>query len=304
MAEPSAPELSVARDVLPKLQWAYLGLCSWEYLTHLDHDWRLARSALPWRWPLTTWAYLLSRYSMLLTAILPISGLGTISCNAVMRVFFVFPCVFYLSSTYLIVARTVAIWARALWILIIAGLGILTQLVVWVHALAIFQAADILLPGMPTPICAPIEGQSIQSTVITNAGVDMVVLALMFVGLWRRPETRAQGNVGLVHVLWTQGLVLLAVVFIAGIPLIVVMTLRVNDVAFSIAITTSFTLQGLGSTRMARNLYVDKTLAPVAMEGNASTSSGQLELSTVNVPVSYLDLSCAGNKAESSSSVV
>ena len=28
---------------------------SWEYVMHLDHDWRLAWRTWPWRWPFTTW---------------------------------------------------------------------------------------------------------------------------------------------------------------------------------------------------------------------------------------------------------
>ena len=52
--------------------------------------------------------------------------------------------------------------------------------------------------------CVPIDLQSIRSTVSTNTGVDTIVLALMFVGLWRFPETRAGGKAGLVRVLWAQ----------------------------------------------------------------------------------------------------
>ncbi|VDB87829.1 unnamed protein product [Peniophora sp. CBMAI 1063] len=299
----SAPS-SVAQDAFLKLQWAFLGLVFWEHLTHMDHDWRLARNAPPWRWPLTTWAYLLSRYSMFLTIILSVSGVGAIPCNTAVRLFFAFPYLFFVSSTYLIVARTVAIWARALWVVVVSCVGMTAQVAVAIYALAIFRADYQLLPGSTTSQCVPVELRSVQSTASTNTGVDMIILAIMFTGLWRRPETRARGRAGLVRVLWAQGLTLLAIVFIAGIPLIVLIAVNINVVGLTIAITASFILQGLGATRMARNLYEDPTLTPIPNDPNASSSSEQLELSTVDAPVSYLDLACTGNKAASSSSVV
>ncbi|KZV60582.1 hypothetical protein PENSPDRAFT_694135 [Peniophora sp. CONT] len=206
---------------LVKLQYFNLGL--WEYLTHLDHDWRLVRSARPWRWPFTTWAYLICRNSILLSVTFSLTTIGDIPCTSgVIYLSYLFPLFLVVSASCLLGARTVAIWSRASWVIAVCATGLLTLLAVAIFYMSILHVEDV--PKHPgggyNYACVRLsldDAFGARLSVTTNHVVNWTMFTLTFVGLWRHRRTRA---IGLMRVLWAQSFALLALAMALDIPLL------------------------------------------------------------------------------------
>ncbi|KZV60580.1 hypothetical protein PENSPDRAFT_336422 [Peniophora sp. CONT] len=243
---------------LVKLQYFNLGLYAWEYLTHLDHDWRLVRGARPWRWPFTTWAYLICRNSILLSVIFSITTIGDLPCTSVIvYLSYIFPFFLVVSASCLLAARTIAIWSQVPWVIVICAAGLLALLAAAIFSMAILRVENVpkQLSGGYTYACVklgPDHALGVKLSVTANHVVNWTLFSLMFLGLWRHRKAR---SVGLMRVIWTQSFVLLALAMTVDIPLLLLTWMEVNGVILSMGLAVAGLLLGLGTTRMTRSLY-------------------------------------------------
>ncbi|KZV60583.1 hypothetical protein PENSPDRAFT_740255 [Peniophora sp. CONT] len=271
---------------LVKLQYVNLGLYAWEYLTHLDHDWRLIRGTRPWRWPSTTWAYLICRITILLSVIFSITIIGDLPCTSVVAYLsHLFPLFLVVSASCLLAARTVAIWSRASWVIAVCATGLLFLLASEIFSMAILRVEDDV-PKLPnvgyTHACVrlgPDHAIGVKVSLTVNHIVNWTMFSLTFVGLWRHRRPRA---IGLIRVLWAQSLALLALAMTLDIPLLLMAWMEVNGVILSMGLSIASLLLGLGTTRMTRSLYRSVQANPSHATRTRTSIQVAPELSTVN----------------------
>ncbi|VDC01536.1 unnamed protein product [Peniophora sp. CBMAI 1063] len=269
-----------------KLQYVNLGLYVWEYLTHLHHDWQLVRGAWPWRWPLTTWAYLTCRNSILLSTILSIITFGDLPCTSgVVYLSYLVPFPLVLSASYLLAVRTIAVWSRALWATAICAVSLLALLSIAVFSMVILCLDTVSQPSGTRYAYACVRLGSnhilgVKLSVIAIHVVNGVMFSLLFAGLRRHRTVRP---VGLLRVVWKQSLALLALATILDIPILIMAWIRVNGVIFSMSLAMAALLLGLGATHMTRNLYQSGQSEPSPREFSDGSLRGTQELSTVEV---------------------
>ncbi|VDC01537.1 unnamed protein product [Peniophora sp. CBMAI 1063] len=272
-------------DALVKLQYTNLGLYAWEYLLHLDHDWQLVRGVWPWRWPLTTWAYLVCRNSILLSIIFSITTVGDLPCTSVfVYLSYIFPFLLVVSASSLLAIRTAAIWSRARWVIGTCVAGLLTLLGVAVFSMAIMKVENAPMNhnGRYTYACVklgPDHALGVKLSITANHVVNWTMFTLTFTGLWRHRRARA---VGLMRVLWAQSFALLALAMAVDIPLLCLTWMEVNGVILSMGLAVAGLLLGMGTTRMTRSLYKSVSPKPSHAEESRSRTTTEQALSSVN----------------------
>ncbi|VDC02138.1 unnamed protein product [Peniophora sp. CBMAI 1063] len=223
-----------------------------------------------------------------------VTTVGSIPCDRfVVRFSYFLPYPLLLSAAYLMAARAVAIWSRALWVIIATTLGLVAYLSAIIYATIVLRVGSIRLPGEIAYACVdlgPNHATGIKVSITTTYTVDFLCLVLIFAGLWR--HHRVARKSGLLSLLWTQSLVLLVVaVALTGIPLLILVWAEVNGAILAMGLAVGYVLVGVGTTRMTRGLY-NTQLAP---SDSAPTPGGSVlapELTTISVPESsYTNLS-------------
>ncbi|KZV68136.1 hypothetical protein PENSPDRAFT_27569 [Peniophora sp. CONT] len=211
--DPNAQQLFA----LQKCTFVLLGIIIWETFINLYYDWRLVRRQ-SWPWPPATWAYLISRLSVLSFVI--IVGINPdLDCAVNLRVFYVLPYLVISTSSLLIAFRTMAVWSYDVRIVVIVLVGWLFEL-----GLSLFTIIDInprrIVIMTPSGALVHCENESTWR-IIFNLALTFVYNTLLFVltliVLWRQRRASAHS---LWRRLWTQGFVWLCLSSVILLPTI------------------------------------------------------------------------------------
>ncbi|KAI9439563.1 hypothetical protein H4582DRAFT_1536206 [Lactarius indigo] len=233
---------------LTKLLHALAGLYIWETVLTAGFELKVLRGKKPYRW--TIWLYLGTRYTTFLTFILFFvqndSG-GKVSC----RPFIIANCALsYVSwgfASLIIVLRIIAIWNRntvvssialSLWLV---GLGISTR------TLALIEPK--YDPDLKT--CVFLKTHNMISAAVTILAVDLMLLAIMLMGLLRHAH---RSSTGIWYLLYKQCIVWMVLAAVAEIPPVVFLILNLNDAWNQMLFGVGITMMSIGAARMYRSL--------------------------------------------------
>jgi len=225
-------------------------MCSWEFFTTLDYEWRVFRGRSPYRW--TIWIYSVTRVAGLMGAILSLVGLDVttpINCQLWISSELFFSYTSLATASLLIVLRIIAIWNMNEIVMSIAiGTWVINV------ALLIQGVARLRATWVPTELtCVVYNSTENALTLISMAVADIVLLLMMLVGLLRL-RYHGCATSGLTHLLWKQGLIWTAVATVAEVPPAVMIVLNLNgplDIIFQVPAVVTMTI---AATRMHRSL--------------------------------------------------
>ncbi|KAH9993639.1 hypothetical protein BJV77DRAFT_1067218 [Russula vinacea] len=229
-----------------------IGLYLWEIFTTLDYEWRVIRGRLPYRW--TIWIYSFTRAAALVSVILFLVLMDVtipINCQVALDVLFIYNflpvCDCRLAIDYsshlcnLEENKVVMTLAIVVW-----GIGAVSH--IQSKALPItfcedleseFHTIVVLLTGAAQfrsvwvseqPICELVKAESSVLNFILTIISDIALLLIMFFGLLilRR---HGGGTTGLIHLLWKQGVIWLALAVATEIPpLLLILTIELDSV--------------------------------------------------------------------------
>ncbi|KAF8497430.1 hypothetical protein F5888DRAFT_283066 [Russula emetica] len=200
------------------------GIYIWEFVTTLDFEWSVIRRHQRYRW--TIWIYSVSRLFglvVIIFALVDFYDTSPINCQAWVTSSWTFSALGgYSLSSILIMLRIFAIWDKSKVIMAISA-------VIWVINLG-FQLAGIIkirAVWVPAARSCKITNIEICKNFFINLVVtDVILLFIMLAGLLRL----RQGGTSfyLLHLLWKQGVIWLAIATATGFPPVLLLFLNVN----------------------------------------------------------------------------
>jgi len=254
---------------LVKFWHALAGLYFWEYFTNLDYEWRVFRGHQPYRW--TIWIYSLARLAALMSVIIFI---------VIMDITTQIDCQFWnlfssilllLSSTtasLLVVFRSIAIWNRNKVVVTLTIIAWGTSVGFHLHNITLMRSV-----WFSTQLgCAPAKSNISTFSYIVAIIADMALLLIILTGLlvMRR---RIGGTFGLTRVLWKQGIIWLVIAFAAEIPLLLFITLHLNDQLHNLFVSPNHIVWTITATRVHRALIDSTSGSPNVARGSRLVSN-------------------------------
>jgi len=243
----------IARDfwTVVKLWHTIDGLFIWEFFTTLDYEWSIIQGRRPYRW--TIWIYSLARVAALLSVIVNIIGFDAskpINCQVWITFELVFAYLAFAAALLLVALRTVVLWNRNRIIFMIASS------IWWTNFSFLIQGIARGLRGSWVSVqgsCVVSNTENTKATIITMLSSDIVLLVIMLVGFFRQ---RPQGvnMLGLIQLLWTQGIIWLLLAFVIQVPQLVFIFLNLNDPFNLMFQSPAVIAMTIGATRMYRSI--------------------------------------------------
>ncbi|OBZ76866.1 hypothetical protein A0H81_02927 [Grifola frondosa] len=250
------------------------GIFLWEWVTNLYLDWSLFSAIMVrWKWP--TLLYLLTRLSTLITVIclfISINVKRELDCNASIHVILGFGYFAMALSSCLIAFRIAGIWNRRPSIVIFVTVAVFVNTAFFIYAL-ITNGGSVWVPEAKA--CIELHTVRNRLNTIVAFATDVLMLIVMLVGIWVK---RASG--GLYRLVYRQGIIWFLVAIIFYVPLVVLVTLNLNDamnVLFQMPVCIAMTLC---ATRMHRGLYEYANTTHVVAEISEST-----QFNSISYPV-------------------
>jgi len=167
-----------------------------------------------------------ARWFTLLLVIIEFVNLNTmaslnISCQAVITSGFTFGTVSLLSASTSVILRTFALWEQNKVIIAIGSTLWLANATTYIYTVSTFRGLK--LDGA----CLYIHSSRANVIVLSTFITDFVLLTLMLAGILRWHNNRRKG--GIWWLLYTQGLVWVAVFTLVGLPSVIFVMLNLND---------------------------------------------------------------------------
>ncbi|KZV66344.1 hypothetical protein PENSPDRAFT_93953 [Peniophora sp. CONT] len=236
-----------------KLQHVLMGIYLWEYVINLPFDYKVLTSkkkSTQRRVPWIKAIYLSCRFMGVAAIVSIVAGLdinGPINCQAWVTVSFTFSYIALCLASGLIAIRVLTIWAWNKFVTTIAIIGLGVQAWTLIHNIVEIRA--IYVPTAGT--CLTVNPHSGTPNVTATFVLDMLLLVLMLVGLWRM---RDAGRFQLWRILLNQGLFWLTLATVAELPTVIFIFLNVNPVLDTIFYSPELICLIIGATRLYRSL--------------------------------------------------
>ncbi|KAI0318216.1 hypothetical protein OF83DRAFT_1171296 [Amylostereum chailletii] len=240
----------IFRDLtaLTKSLHLFAGLAIWEFLTNVLFDWRILIGKRKRRW--TFWVYLLCRTSSVISACLvlrAIDATSNVGCEAILVPGLLFAVAAFLSSSFLVLMRLIAIWDRNRWILMVGSVIWLVNFPVVVYDYTVVRGSfDPLIRG-----CVVTHSAGTLTAYVTFLVTEISLLSLMFAGLLRPSMPRSSS---IWQTLYVQGWAWLLLALVAEVPTLVLLCLNLNDAMNLVLQTPAMLTMSIGASRMYRSL--------------------------------------------------
>ncbi|KAI0246162.1 hypothetical protein BJV78DRAFT_193727 [Lactifluus subvellereus] len=232
---------------LIKLDHAIAGIYIWETVFTSVFELDILRGKRPYRW--TIWLYLGTRYTALLSFILTLIGEdgGKFSCQPFAVADSVLMYASWAFASLIIVLRVIAIWNRQR---IVSFLSIC----VWLAGVASIIHGMTLVKALYDPnedICTALDFHKSLSAAVVALVVDIVLLMSMLIGLLRHAHG---SSTGIWYLLYQQCIIWIALASIAEVPVVVFLTLNLNDAWNAMFVHSAIAIMSLGAARLYRSL--------------------------------------------------
>jgi len=238
---------------LVKFYDAVCGVYIWEFVSNLHYEWGVIRGNHPHRW--TIWIYVITRFATLMAVIMALvdfniaSPISSSGCQVVTSLGFTFAYMAFSFSSLLIVLRIIAIWSKNKLIVGLAtGVWVITASIL-IHGLTQIRSSwdsEVINCSLPNV-------KSNRPAIISVLASDIVLLVIMFIGLLRLWH-RGEDALGLVRLLWKQGVIYLLVVTAADIPAVAFICLDLNEAFDLMFLMPGLVTTSIATTRMYRSL--------------------------------------------------
>ncbi|KAH9988674.1 hypothetical protein BJV77DRAFT_728899 [Russula vinacea] len=213
--------------VLKHLWHTTHGIFIWEYITTLGYELDVIRGRRPYRW--TIFVYSLARAATFVAVILNLvqfNILTPIKCQTWTTLELIFSYMGLVAASLLIVFRIVAIWNK-------------NRLVIWVTTVVWLINVGVIIQGIVrirsawNPLvqsCVVLNSEDNKANIIVTFISDVILLVIMLVGLLiLRRESGIVFPLG--SLLWSQGIIWLAIATAAEVPPSVFIILDLNGIA-------------------------------------------------------------------------
>ncbi|KAF8497395.1 hypothetical protein F5888DRAFT_279971 [Russula emetica] len=227
------------------------GIYIWEFVTTLDFEWSVIRRHQRYRWSI--WIYSVSRLSGLMVIIIILInfyGTSPINCQAWVTSAWAFSALGgYGLSSILIMLRIFAIWDKSKVIMAIS-------VAIWVINLGFQLAGIVKIRAVWVPAaksCTITNVEICRGFYINLLVTDVILLFIMLAGLLRL-RRGAGGSSYLLHLLWKQGVIWLAIATAAELPQMLLLFLNVNDTLNLLFLVPSMVAIIIAATRTYRSL--------------------------------------------------
>ncbi|VDC02019.1 unnamed protein product [Peniophora sp. CBMAI 1063] len=225
------PQLLDAQSVaFQRMTLVFIGICLYDFASSIPFDWKLVASTEVQRSLLgrsVKWVYLICRYCSIATCAefaALVCARGNIHCTALIKMINSTARIGVICGTTLLFVRVCAIWE---WNKKIVGLYIAACLANL--ALSVRSTIDVQshLEDRPTgPICSISAAELDAWSTFLSVVSDIVLLLLLFAGLWRWSGLRGARIFQLIR---DQGLVSLTVAIGLQIPMATLLFLNYNE---------------------------------------------------------------------------
>ncbi|KZV75175.1 hypothetical protein PENSPDRAFT_647454 [Peniophora sp. CONT] len=231
MVDWSSPEtLSSQAASLEKLMLVFVGIYFCEFMCTLPFDWMLVtkddRRSISAK--CVKWLYLSCRYSGLATSLNMIAFVShtKLDCSVLVKTVNTAGLLTVTCQTVLLFIRVGVIWKWDRRIVAAFAIAGLVTLAAGVRADVLNEAEHSTNPL--GPVCALMRVQADLPNVLGTLLVDVALLVLLFMGLWRWSKG---GTFNLCHLLYNQGLIHLTLAIIIELPMTTFLFLNYNEVA-------------------------------------------------------------------------
>ncbi|OBZ76245.1 hypothetical protein A0H81_02950 [Grifola frondosa] len=225
------------------------GIYLWEWVTTLYFDLRLLSGGRQgFKWP--SLVYISSRISTLITIICEFIFLNRKfekHCDAMIHVILFFGYLATILSSTLIAIRITGIWNRKRPVIIFAVSVILADIVMILYAFIRGRGAA-WNPVLQA--CIEIDTIRVQTSAVAVFVLDVLMFVVMIIGIWMM---RVSGS--LWRVVYHQGIIWFLVAVIAYTPLVVLISLNLNDAINRLWQTPFFVAMTICAARMHRGLF-------------------------------------------------
>jgi len=232
---------------LMKLDHVLGGLYIWEFVLNLDYEYSIimGKRKLIRTFPL----YLGCRWCPLFVITVYLIGFDVsheIDCQALVLMTFTFGYLSFLFSSALIILRICALWEYNKIVIAFASAS-------WLANTASYIYSAVTSQGYWTgSICAIQHTEHTKISIFSTFITDLILLALMLIGVLRWQEARRKGGVW--WLLYTQGLVWVVVLTVAEVPPVIFIILDLNDPMNLMFLTTGLIIMSICASRMYRGL--------------------------------------------------
>jgi len=223
------------------------GLYIWEFVTNLDYEYAVitGKRKFSRAFPL----YLGCRWFPMFCIIIQFLVLDVshgVNCQVLILMSVAVGYLSFLFSSALIVLRTSALWEHNKIVIAIAS-------AIWLGNAASYFYSSATSRGYWTGVnCGMLHAEHTKISLMTTFISDLLLLALMLVGVLRWHEARERGSVW--WLLYTQGLTWVLIITLAEVPPLVFMILNLNVPMDLMFLTPGLIIMAFGASRMYRGL--------------------------------------------------
>ncbi|KAH9041761.1 hypothetical protein EDB85DRAFT_1379440 [Lactarius pseudohatsudake] len=256
MTDWKSPAVVVAEYfALIKLYHAIWGVLIWEFVVNIGFEYSVFTGKRNFR--LSFLLYLGARWCPLLCVITMLVGfdpVNRINCQAFVIFVFLFSHLSLACAEALIVLRIAAIWGLNKIAISIAAAAWLADAGSLIHGVVVLHGTWNEFEG----VCQVVNTLKTSTNIIVSFVTDLVLLALMLIGLLRWENARRKG--GIWWLLFTQGLAWMIIVTVAEAPITVFILLNLNDPMNLMFQLPALITMTIGASRVYRGLsdYVNK----------------------------------------------
>ncbi|KAI0318218.1 hypothetical protein OF83DRAFT_1117248 [Amylostereum chailletii] len=223
------------------------GIASWEFIANASFDWERLTGQRRRRW--TFWVYFLGRISPVIALCFFISSdlAEPTQCEGFMVSGLLFVMISFVSSSFIILLRTIAIWESNRLILVVGA-------VIWLANFPITMYEFKYVRGVPQPSvvgCIISNTEHLLTDFVSFLVTEFTLLTLTLVGLLR---THSTNSVGLWRTLYRQGWAWLFLSLLAEVPTVILLSLNIDGILNMVLGAPSMLIMTTGATRMYRSL--------------------------------------------------
>jgi len=222
------------------------GIYLWEFICNLGFELSLLRSRRQWRW--TAALYIACRFftiSQVATDLVGLNLTNQFNC----KVWLTFSLLFrYVAASFalsLYGLRTIAIWQRSMFAIVITAAAVTANVVVWIYRIS--QASAVWVPELQTCMRLHTHIALLNNSLLLAS--EVFFLLLMASGIYMR-------NSGLraFKIMFREGLLWLTFAALVQTVPVVFLILNFNDPMNGIFIIPAIIFTSIGATRMYRTL--------------------------------------------------
>jgi len=207
--------------ILVKLIHVVSGIYVWEFVQSLDYEFSIMAGRR--KFTRTSPLYIGGRWCTLILIIirLLISDMSRVmSCQAAVTVPFTLGTFSLLFASTLAILRAFALWEQKKAVIAIGSILWLANATSYVYTISTLRGHHV------DGVCLMARSSRISVLIISTSITDISILLLMLAGVLRWRNIRERG--GILHLMYTQGLIWIAVFTLAGLPSVVVIILDLD----------------------------------------------------------------------------